>query len=203
MEASQLLASAKKFAQENLLATSLFLLGLMLLVGGMIWLMFSDNGLDSQPQIEFEQGQSATASEKEIIVDVGGAVLSPGVYKLQKEARIQDALIAAGGLSSAANREYVSKYINLAQKLTDAEKIYIPSTSDSTGKNDAKVLGSSTLININTASADILSSLPGIGPQTSQKIIDGRPYGSTNDLLNKKIIGKSVWEKIKDKISIY
>jgi len=58
-------------------------------------------------------------------------------------------------------------------------------------------------ININTASEAELDMLWGIGPATAQKVISGRPYQKTEDLLNKKIVKTNVWEEIKDKISVY
>jgi competence protein ComEA len=144
---------------------------------------------------------------KTILVDVEGAVVKPGVYKLPVESRIQDGLIAAGGLSAKADREYVAKTLNLAIKLTDGTKIFIPTLGEPTGSEP--VLGATTvgatnaLINVNTASESQLDSLPGIGPVTAQKIISGRPYGSLDELLSKKIVSAKVYAQIKDKIAIY
>lgn len=158
----------------------------------------------------------AKAKESEITLDVEGAVLKPGVYKLPKDARIQDALIAAGGLSEKADREKVAKGLNLATKVLDGGKIYIPVVGDadvSTSGNISSIQnmsgqagqdsGSATgLININTATSDQLDSLPGVGPVTSAKIISNRPYRSIDELTSKKVISASVFGKIKDKISV-
>ena len=59
-----------------------------------------------------------------------------------------------------------------------------------------------TLININTSSQSQLEILPGIGPVTAQKIILGRPYGSVDELLGKKIVGTKVFDQIKERISV-
>ncbi len=160
---------------------------------------------------------AAKTKASEITLDVEGAVISPGVYKLQKDARIQDALIAAGGLSDKADREKVSKGLNLASKVVDGGKIYIPFIGDTasplggstniaqglTGDSSAVGDSNSGTININSASAVQLDSLPGVGPVTSGKIINNRPYEKIEDLVSKKAVGQSVFEKIKDKISVY
>jgi competence protein ComEA len=115
-------------------------------------------------------------------------------------------LVVSGGLSAKADRDYVAKNINLAQKITDGGKIYIPfagetipPVNNATGNTQA----SGALININTASEQELDSLPGIGPVTAAKIINSRPYGSVNELLDKKIVGSKVFTDIKNKISVY
>jgi competence protein ComEA len=55
-------------------------------------------------------------------------------------------------------------------------------------------------LDINSASKDDLEKLPGIGPATSQKIVDGRPYRAKNELVSKKIVSKSEYDKIKEQI---
>lgn len=160
----------------------------------------------------------AKAKEPEIVLDVEGAVLKPGVYKLPKDARIQDALIAAGGLSEKADRDKVAKGLNLATKVVDGGKIYIPVIGDTTTVasgnvssiqaasmslgQDSNGTSNTGLININTASASELDGLPGVGPVTSAKIISNRPYGSIQELQGKKVVSSSVFGKIKDKISV-
>src|SRR3989344_3599763 len=113
----------------------------------------------------------------------------------------------AGGFSDKANTEWIAKNLNLAAKLTDAAKIYIPFAGEelaTSGSMDSTsttgTTGNTGLININSANQAQLESLPGVGPVTAAKIISGRPYGSVDELLGKKIVGASVFEKIKEKI---
>lgn len=180
----------------------LFLIGFVLLSGGLIYSLRSSNSGQAS-DITFESSSTAneSKSENKITVDVEGAVINPGVYSLISNSRAKDALIAAGGLSSQADRDWVSKNLNLALKLSDSAKIYIPKIGESA--NPIGQISQIGLININTASASDLDGLPGVGPATAQKIIDRRPYSSINDLLSKKIVKSSVFEKIKDKIAAY
>lgn len=171
-----------------------------------IFLFYQEKTAGQSVVIEQNLSQSSPSpqSPKLIKVDVSGAVVNPGVYELKSSDRIQEALIKAGGLAEKADREWVAKNLNLAQKLPDGAKIYIPKANEQAGSSGLSDLGNlGHLININSASAEELESLSGIGPVTSQKIISGRPYESIDDLLNKKIVGKSVWGKIKDKITVY
>ena len=188
-------------------------LGLILLVIGII-VMTIPRQLHENFQIrDFSQEGDAMASHSAafgpVSVDVEGSVMHPGVVNVAQNARVQDVLVAAGGLSSGADHDWVRKHLNLAAKVQDGVKLYIPSlgevdanqNSDSTigGMSSSQVLGSSnSQIDINSASVDSLDSLPGIGPVTAQKIISGRPYASVQDLLTKKIVSESVFSKIKD-----
>ncbi len=117
---------------------------------------------------------------------------------MDTENRVQDALIAAGGLSANADREWVIKNLNQAQKLVDAAKIYIPLVGEKT--QTATI--NTGLISLNNAAQAELESLEGIGPVTAKKIIDGRPYSSTEEICTRKIISKAVCDKIKEKITL-
>lgn len=138
-----------------------------------------------------------------IWIDVSGAVEKPGVYQLDSEARVKDVLVVAGGLSSKADREYVSQSLNLAEKLIDGQKIYIPEKTVSSGEYLVSGGIKNNKINVNKASASELMELSGIGEVRAQAIIDGRPYRAIEDLVARKIIPASVFEKIKTKISVY
>ena len=153
-------------------------------------------------------GNSDTViSEMQIVVDIAGAVEKPGVYKLPSGSRIGDALVMAGGLSAKADREWVAKTMNLAEVVEDGEKVYIPAIQIISDSVSQKVSVSesqkSGKVNINTASESELDSLEGVGEVRSKLILDNRPYSKVSDLVEKAKIPESVYEKIKDKISVY
>lgn len=172
------------------------------------------NGVEIEKQDTDVLGQE-TKAVKTIFVDISGSVQKPDVYELPENSRLRDGLVAAGGLSESANRDYFAQNYNLARLLQDGEKIYVPSMNDKTliagsGVNNAGSIVAQTSqsgstggkININTGSSSDLDRLPGVGPVTAGKIIDGRPYASVDELLSKKSVTKSVFEKIKDSVTI-
>ena len=193
-----------KLARQDLarLATfGLFFAGLFLLAVGSGIFLFRNSESTEDIQIISQDSQNQSAGK--IVVHVDGAVAKPGVYELVSDARVSDAVSAAGGLSESADMVRV----NLAAKVTDGQKIYIPSFAEvSEGKPFGQsVAGNSTsaLVNINTAAESQLDTLPGVGSVTAQKIIASRPYGSPEELLTKKAVGQSVYEKIKDMVTVY
>lgn len=173
---------------------SLVLLGLILVGLGVLGTNFL-----AQKEEEIEVLPAEEVVSGELLVDIQGAITNPGVYQLPSNSRTNDLLIKAGGLSSEADREWVAKNLNLAEKLTDGKKIYIPK------KGEQSVAGAkiSSQVNINTASSAELDKLWGIGPVTAAKIIDDRPYGRVEELLTKKILKKNVYERIKDQLTIF
>lgn len=141
---------------------------------------------------------SPSVTPSKVLVDVSGAVVVPGVYQLPSGARLELAIKAAGGLTNEADREYIAENLNLASKLPDGAKVYIPKKGEEGFQQGSA--SSANKININSALSSELETLSGIGPKTAEKIINGRPYQSIDDLLLRKIVGQSVFEKIKDKI---
>ena len=136
-------------------------------------------------------------------IDVAGSVQKPDVYVLAAGSRVADALAAAGGLSADADREWVSKFINRAAPVVDGAKFYIPKRGEAAKPAGEVASASVTVININTATASELDTLPGIGEKTAEKIIAGRPYESVEALLERKIVGPSVFADIKNLIRVY
>ncbi len=199
---NNLLESCKqslKASSAYKLPLGLSLVGLVLIIGGAV----SSNLFKATPKSYPKE--SLVEGTQKISVDVSGAVNKAGVYQLSDGSRIEEAISAAGGLSTEADQGYISKYLNMAQKLIDGSKIYIPKVGEqNVAKADSpQVAGVAIKLNINNASQSELEALPGVGPVTAQKIISGRPYQSVEDVFNKKIVGKAVFDKIKDSISVY
>ena len=176
----------------------------------------------TENDLEIYHDTEIPLAHQNIMIDIAGAVGKPGVYEVSASARLQDALNLANGLTEEADKIFFSRNFNRARLLSDQEKIYIPySWEINTGvfienarmfdysspvvsTNNSNMTDSNqspTIINLNTASAEELDTLPGVGAVTVNKIINGRPYSTIEDLLNKKIVNKGVFENIKGLIT--
>jgi competence protein ComEA len=219
--------SLPDFVEANKVPLAGFLVGLLFLGVGV--LLYKGGLMDSGDKMEIITTETASASSSatidqkpEIVVEISGAIVKPGVYKLAGGSRIEDLLIASGGLAADADRLWVDKYINRAAKLIDGQKIYIYKNGELVSSNDNQSEGGSarnsmgvkqyqggvegsltSTLNINTASLSELDSLPGIGQVYGQSIIDHRPYSSTEELVSKEVISQSIFDKLKEKISVY
>lgn len=181
-------------------------LGLIVFGYGMYQLLVpKDDGGVVIEKASSDENSPSQKQEKTIVVDIEGAVEKPGVYTLLESSRVNDAILKAGGLSVKVDKEALAKGINLAARLGDGQKIYIPFEGEQPQINTsgAHVAGiESSVIRINSASASELDSLPGVGSVTADKIISNRPYSSLEELVSKKAVTKSTYEKIKDRISL-
>ncbi len=145
-----------------------------------------------------EEQNNKEQSKKDIYVDIDGAVINPGVYKLVEGSRVIDAVNLAGGLKDSA----ITQNLNKARVLVDGEKIYIYK------EGETEIVSSDdngSLININLASIDSLMSLPGIGEVYAKRIIEYRKnkqFNSIEEIKNIEGIGDKTFEKIKDMITI-
>lgn len=155
----------------------------------------------------------------EIFVDVSGAVKRPAVYCLKEGSLVIDAITKANGFDMDKYSEvFVRSNINLAKKLIDNEKIYVPFKEDVLcnelsivripktevlkDSNGGGGNSNQTCISINQATLDQLDTLEGVGPALAQKIVDSRPFKSIDDLHNVSGIGESLFEKIKGKVCL-
>ncbi|OIP03002.1 hypothetical protein AUK18_02765 [Candidatus Beckwithbacteria bacterium CG2_30_44_31] len=197
----------KKIFKDRPYLVTLGLLGGLLLVVGVFSVVVISSRTGGEDLVIQKAGEAEELGSK-LVADVAGAVMKPGVYELKGNARVNEALIAAGGLGEEADREWVEKNLNLAAKVTDGQKIYIPSEGET--EKVAPLQGKGTtlmtrldLVNINTASSAELDTLWGVGEATAKKIIDNRPYGAVEELLTKKAVKNNVYEAIKDSVSVY
>lgn len=158
----------------------------------------------SSDQHQASSSGSLPASEMSILVDIEGAVVRPGVYRLAQGARADDVIGAAGGFTIDADRESVARLINRAAKLIDGSKLYIPTVQDNAadGSGLTHTGIAATTVNINTASQSELEGLAGVGPVTANKIIGSRPYTRIEELVERKTMSQSVFDSVKHQLGL-
>ncbi len=151
-----------------------------------------------------------------MVVHVAGAVQRPGVYTLEPGSRVQDAVLAAGGLT----RDVDESTLNLADRLLDGQRLEIgvrgspagpsptpiaPSTLEGQQRSYASP-GVPGVLNINTATADELVALPGIGPVYAQRIVEYREtvgrFQHTEEIMNVSGIGPARYAQLKEMITV-
>jgi competence protein ComEA len=172
-------------------------LALAVALGG-VWVAASA----SSPRVELDPIAAGTGDTTPdagtLVVDVAGAVRSPGLYRLPAGARVGDAISAAGGFGPAVDAVTAASVLNLAAALSDGQKIVVPSRGSVTTQPSGASAGPA-LVDVNRASQAELEALPGIGPATAQKIIAARaerPFANAHELLERKLVGNATWEKI-------
>ena len=212
-------------AKQYKIALGLGLLGAI--AAGFILLQGRDQGgTDVQQLTEQTSSSSSYKDEKSnksneisqaetgdqlVTVDVKGAVKKPGVYQLQSNSRVHDALEKAGGMTEEADL----KSVNQAQKLSDEAVVYVAKVGENavdvttsapasatSGTGQAK----SALVNLNTATEADFQTISGIGQKRAQDIIayreaNGR-FKSVDDLKNVSGIGAKTLEKLKEYVTV-
>ncbi len=212
---------------KNIKASTFFAGVIIVLIAGIVFIIRSTGTDDTQIVIDenTENVSSETGSEiiaetdateepgsesTTICVYVCGAVNEPGVYYLDEDARVYQAVEMAGGAAEDAAVEY----LNMAGTLVDGQQVYVPTAEEvsdgsaslpSTDLTDASG-GDDGKININTATAEELCTITGIGQARAEAIIAYREangyFESIEDICNVSGIKDATFEKIKDQIKV-
>jgi competence protein ComEA len=183
---------------------------LVLLAG---WLLLAPHGepvadasllVDAGVTSSADPSPSVAASV--VLVDVEGAVVSPGVQSLPAGSRLADAIAAAGGYGPDVDLPAASRGLNLATPLTDGQQVYVPRLGDAGAAAPSAAAGGGGgsgggLVDLNSATPEELDALPGIGPVTVQKIVAARqerPFASLEDAVERGVLNNGQLEKIRD-----
>lgn len=180
---------------------------------------FPEKGKDEAALVLEKSGEESVAeavespeeSDDVLFVDIAGAIATPGVLELPEGSRVEDAIKAAGGLTDKAD----VTTINRAAPLTDGEKIYIPEEGEDPEviKNASSAATASAApeadggkVNINTADAEELQRLKGVGPVTAEKIVQYRitygAFSTIEDIRNVDGIGDKTFENLREDIVV-
>ena len=199
---------------------------ILLYVGGFVYLLTMIKK-DNKPTNNNSSLISNKIEEKEeyIYIDIKGSVKNPGVYKLDIDSRVTDAIKASGGITEDAN----TRFINLSKKLNDGDVVVVYSNKEIKNaqkeniiyvqtpcvceevKNDAcyredNEQNNNGKININTATLEELMTLNGIGESKAKSIIEYRnvngKFSKIEDIINVNGISETLFNKIKENITI-
>jgi competence protein ComEA len=173
---------------------------LIAIVAGAFW---GARGPQPLPSVLAAPAEETVADDMTITVHVAGLVHSPGLVELADDARVADAVAAAGGLRPGAD----TSAVNLAAPLRDGEQIIIPGLSEggpSSGGGSA--IDGDGRVRINHATLSELETLPGVGPVLAQRIVDFReehgPFQTVEDLLDVPGIGEAKLASLRDHLLV-
>jgi competence protein ComEA len=145
---------------------------------------------------------AVSSSAAMLVVNVVGRVQSPGVYRLPSGSRVDDALRAAGGALPGTDLTT----LNLARKLTDGEQIAVGVAGEPVNAGTGAAPSPEGPVDLNTATAAQLDSLPGVGPVLAQHIVDWRTahgrFDSVDQLREVSGIGESKYAQIRPLVTV-
>lgn len=166
----------------------------------------------------------AASLPAEVVVDVEGAVMRPGLQRLEPGMRVGDAIAAAGGFSPKVDAAAAAIALNLAEPLVDGAKVHVPARGSTpvtvaegspashggpgTGAaapSPPPEVATGALIDLNLADSALLDTLPGIGPVTAAAIIAARetaPFTSVEELRSRGVVGPATYEGLRALVTV-
>jgi competence protein ComEA len=153
---------------------------------------------------------TTTTLSADVMVHAAGAVRSPGVYRLRAGARVADLVELAGGPLDDSDLHS----LNLAAAVADGERVYVPRLGEAVpeppaaagGGAGAQSADAGGMVDVNSATAEQLDTLPGVGPATAKAILDERDrrgrFDSVEDLLDVRGIGEAKLEAMRDLVRV-
>ena len=155
-------------------------------------------------------GSPSAVGGFQLVIEVGGAVRHPGLYRLAPGSRVGDAIEAAGGYGPRVDAAAADRALNLARRLEDGDEVHVPSRDETalTATTAPAAPGGGTTggpVNLNIATAEALDALPGVGPATAAKIIAARaeqPFRTLDELVSRKVLSQTVLARIRDRVTV-
>ena len=182
--------------------------GAVLLVVGLGWLALRPTPPPVEvtlPRADAVAAQRDDGPSEQVTVHAAGAVTAPGVYRLPAGSRVSDLLSAAGGATADADLDQ----LNLAAPLADGKRILVPRRGESVAEaaaGSAAADAPAMKVDLNTATAEELDKLPGIGPATAEAIIRHREthgrFRSVTDLLEVRGIGEAKLAQLRPLVKV-
>ncbi len=138
-------------------------------------------------------------------VEIAGAVEKPGVYQVSGDSRLQEVFLQAGGFHSQADQRYIHQSLNLARRVADQEKVYVPFQGEDISIHPADLKNNTNVSvekNVNMASSSDLMSVAGIGTARATKILEGQPYSSREDFFSRSGLSENLAKSVLEVFSL-